>query len=203
LKTGTIEADHHSSDIVPVLNNTKQFWSYMKSKKQDSQGVTPLRKDDGFLYSDTETKAGILNDHFHSVYTREDMTAMSEKGQSPYPDMPDIHIGGAGVLKAFLASFCTVVFSCLYLTQSFILFVCLALENAFCRLRSKRVMSVVIHVFDGLFLEIFDGTRSAVMITDIAFLKSFHLSFTDVYCPEQIAWAILAVRNIWRPDHPA
>jgi hypothetical protein len=31
-------------------------------------------------------------------------------------------------------------------------------------------MSVVIHGFDGLFLEIFDGTRS-VMITDIAFLK--------------------------------
>jgi hypothetical protein len=42
-------------------------------------------------------------------------------------------------------------------------------------------MSVVIHGFDGLFLEIFDGTRS-VMITDIAFLKSFHMSFTDVYC---------------------
>ena len=57
-----------------MKNNTKQFWSYMKGKKQDSQGVTPLRKDDGFLYSDTETKAGILNDHFHSVYTREDMT---------------------------------------------------------------------------------------------------------------------------------
>jgi hypothetical protein len=83
-----------------MKNNTKQFWSYMKSKKQDSQGVTPLRKDDGFLYSDTETKAEILNDQFYSVYryTRKDMTAMSEKGQSPYPDMPDIHIGGAGVL---------------------------------------------------------------------------------------------------------
>jgi hypothetical protein len=52
---------------------------------------TPLRKDDGFLYSDTETKAEILNDQFHSVYTREDMTSMPEKGQSPYPDMPDIH----------------------------------------------------------------------------------------------------------------
>jgi hypothetical protein len=24
---------------------------------------------------------------------------MPEKGQSPYPDMPDIHIGEAGVLK--------------------------------------------------------------------------------------------------------
>ena len=82
-----------------MKNNTKQFWSYLKSKKQDSQGVTPLRKDDGFLYSDTETKAEILNDQFHSVYTREDMTSMPEKGQSPYPDMPDIHIGEAGVLK--------------------------------------------------------------------------------------------------------
>jgi hypothetical protein len=82
-----------------MKNNTKQFWSYLKSKKQDSQGVTPLRKDDGFLYSDTETKAEILNDQFHSVHTREDMTSMPEKGQSPYPDMPDIHIGKTGVLK--------------------------------------------------------------------------------------------------------
>ena len=97
---------------------------------------------------------------------------------------------------AFLASFCTVVFSCLYLTQSVVLFVCLALENAFCRLRSKRVMSVVIHGFDGLFLEIFDGTRSAVMITDIAFLKSFHLSFTDVYC---VLMIFSVASCIWLP----
>ena len=58
---------------------------------------------------------------------------------------------------------------------------CLALENVFCRLRSIRLISVVIDGFDCLFLEIFDGTRS-VMITDITFLKSFHMSFTDVYC---------------------
>jgi hypothetical protein len=48
-----------------------------------------------WTYSDTETKAEILNDQFHSVYTREDVTSMPEKGQSPYPDMPDIHIGEA------------------------------------------------------------------------------------------------------------
>jgi hypothetical protein len=65
---------------------------------------------------------------------------MPEKGQSPYPDMPDIHIGEDGVLKL--------------------------LNN---------------NNSHGLFLEIFDGTRS-VMITDIVFLKSFHMSFTDVYC---------------------
>jgi hypothetical protein len=51
------------------------------------------------LCSDTETKAEILNDQFYSVYTREDMTSMPEKGQSSYSDMPDIHIGEAGVLK--------------------------------------------------------------------------------------------------------
>jgi hypothetical protein len=93
---------------------------------------------------------------------------------------------------AFLASLCTVVFSCLYLAQSAVLFLCLALENAFCRLRSKRLMSVAIHGFDGFFLEIFDGTRS-VMITQIAFLKSFHMSFTDVYwfpwC--HISWVLI------------
>jgi hypothetical protein len=43
-----------------MKNNTKQFWSYLKSKKQDSQGVTPLRKDDGFLYSDTIWTCGLV-----------------------------------------------------------------------------------------------------------------------------------------------
>ena len=80
-----------------MKNSTKQFWSYLKSKKQDSQGVTPLRKDDGFLYSDTETKAEILNDQFYSVHTREDMTSMPEKCQSPYLDMPGIHIAGIDI----------------------------------------------------------------------------------------------------------
>ena len=80
-----------------MKNSTKQFWSYMKSKKQDSRGVAPFRKDDGFLYSDTETKAEILNDQFYSVHTREDMTSMPEKCQSPYPDMPGIHIAGIDI----------------------------------------------------------------------------------------------------------
>jgi hypothetical protein len=82
-----------------MKNSTKQFWSYMKSKKQESQGVAPFRKDDGFLYSDTETNTEILNDQFYSVYTREDITYMPEKGQSPFPDTSNIHIGEAGVLK--------------------------------------------------------------------------------------------------------
>jgi hypothetical protein len=48
---------------------------------------------------------------------------------------------------------------------------CLLLCLCVWLLNSKRLLSVVIHGFDGLFLEIVDGTRS-VMITDIAFLKS-------------------------------
>jgi hypothetical protein len=57
-----------------------------------SSGIVPV-------LTDIWNKAEILNDQFYSVYTREDMTFMPEKGQSPYPDMPDIHIGEAGVLK--------------------------------------------------------------------------------------------------------
>ena len=82
-----------------ITTNPKRFWSYLKSKRQDAQGVSPLRKADGLLYSDTESKAEILNEQFHSVYTREDTTTMPEKGPSPYPEMPNIHVSNAGVLK--------------------------------------------------------------------------------------------------------
>ena len=53
-----------------ITTNPKRFWSL-------------LRKTDGILYSDTESKAEILNKQFHSVYTREDSTTMPEKRPSP------------------------------------------------------------------------------------------------------------------------
>ena len=82
-----------------LQGNSKRFWSYLKSKRQDSQGVAPLRKTDGLLYNDVASKADILNQQFHSVYTREDTTNMPNKGPSPYPDMPAIQVATAGVCK--------------------------------------------------------------------------------------------------------
>jgi len=82
-----------------LKDNPKRFWSYIKSRKQDASGITALKNKDGFLHSDTPTKAEILNNQFHSVYTKEDLNNIPHKGQSPHQTMPAIHISLQGVKK--------------------------------------------------------------------------------------------------------
>ena len=55
-------------DDAEVEGNTKHFWRYIKSQRQDSVGVSPL-KHKGQLYSDPKAKAGILQNQFKSVFT--------------------------------------------------------------------------------------------------------------------------------------
>ena len=50
-------------------NNTKPFWRYVKSKKQDNIGVSPL-KQRGQLLNDSKSKAELLLSQFSSVFTR-------------------------------------------------------------------------------------------------------------------------------------
>ena len=52
----------------------------MKSRKQDYVGVSSLIDKNGYLQSDTTTRAGILNNQFQSVYTEEDQNNMPDKG---------------------------------------------------------------------------------------------------------------------------
>ena len=52
-----------------ATNNTKPFWKYIKSKKQENIGVSSL-KSEGKLYSDSTSKANILLKQFSSVFTR-------------------------------------------------------------------------------------------------------------------------------------
>jgi pantothenate kinase len=42
-------------------DNSKRFWSYIKSKRQEPAGISPLLNKDGFLHSDSQIKAEILN----------------------------------------------------------------------------------------------------------------------------------------------
>lgn len=66
--------------ISPKLkDNNKQFYSYIKSKKQDASGISPLRDNQGYLHSEAKDKAEILNAQFKSVYTQEDHTNISHK----------------------------------------------------------------------------------------------------------------------------
>ena len=91
----------YMEDVVSsdMKQNPKQFWSFIKSKRQDSTGVSSLIDKDGFLHSDGSRKAEILNEQFHAAYTREDTSVLPDKGKSPYPAMARIKVYKDGVLK--------------------------------------------------------------------------------------------------------
>ena len=91
----------YMQDIVSesYTDKPKRFWSYVKSKGHELIGVAPLKNNDGFLQSDNQSKADILNQQFSSVFTREESSSTPSKGPSPYPSMPDIQRKEKGVQK--------------------------------------------------------------------------------------------------------
>ena len=68
---------------------SKQFWTYVKSKKNDTCSVSPL-KSEGVLISDAKRKANILNQQYCSVFSIEDTSTIPSKGHSTKPTLPDI-----------------------------------------------------------------------------------------------------------------
>ena len=74
-----------------ILNHLKSIWLYIKGKKTDSQGKSPLKKN-GLVFSQSKDKANILNSQFCSVFTNEDLGDLPDLPDSPYPDMQDIDI---------------------------------------------------------------------------------------------------------------
>jgi len=78
--------------------NPKKLYSYIKSKRNDSSGVSPLRKQ-GLTHSDPKLKAEILNDQFSSVFTREDLSSMPPTPTTKAPTIQDININTEGVAK--------------------------------------------------------------------------------------------------------
>ena len=91
----------YMQDIVSesYTDKPKRVLSYVKSKGQESIGVAPLKNKDGFLQSDNQSKAEILNQQFSSVFTRDDDSSTPLKGNSPYLAMPDIRINKKGAQK--------------------------------------------------------------------------------------------------------
>ena len=94
----------HQAYIQDTVNqdltaNSKRFYSYVKSKKQETTGISPLLNQDGFRHSRRTSKAEILNHQFQSVYTKENLTNMQNIGQSKIPSMKPIIISNLGVIK--------------------------------------------------------------------------------------------------------
>ncbi|KAK2142378.1 hypothetical protein LSH36_963g00061 [Paralvinella palmiformis] len=55
-----------------LKDNSKDFWTYCKSKLNNKTGLGDIQNEDGSLTSDDHEKAEILNKYFTSVFTRED-----------------------------------------------------------------------------------------------------------------------------------
>ncbi|CAC5405752.1 unnamed protein product [Mytilus coruscus] len=62
--------EYVNKNIFEGLNNndTKPFWKYIKSKRQESVGIAPLKKETNLL-SDSKGKAELLLEQFKSVFT--------------------------------------------------------------------------------------------------------------------------------------
>ena len=79
--------------------NTKPFWKYIKSKRQDSSGISPLLGD-GKLHSDSQDQANILNQQFCSVFTKDKGDPTPTINSEPTPTIQDLtSISARGVEK--------------------------------------------------------------------------------------------------------
>ena len=61
--------------------NSKNLYTYIKSKKCDGSGVLPPKKD-GVTYSDPADQAKMLNSQFAEAFTKEDCIFIPQMGPS-------------------------------------------------------------------------------------------------------------------------
>ena len=90
---------HVNSKLSDALENnyTKPFWSYIKSLRDDNNGVAPI-KAEGKLHS--IQKANLLNKQFQSVFVKEDHKIPVPKlGDTTAPTIGDLKITPKGVEK--------------------------------------------------------------------------------------------------------
>ena len=106
IKTTTREAcrkaykDYIEHVISPdCTSNPKRFWSFINSKKTESVGVSALKSTDGLTYSDTMTKANILNNQFSSVFNTNECTSNIQEVKNVSTTMDKIIVTENGVAK--------------------------------------------------------------------------------------------------------
>jgi hypothetical protein len=99
----------HENYILNILNiedncetNTKQslgkkFWKYIKSRKKDNMGISPLKNESGEEVIDSKGKAEILNQQYESVLTDEDLNTIPEQDTKVAPNIERLHITTNGV----------------------------------------------------------------------------------------------------------
>ena len=80
-------------------NNSKPFWRFVKSRKQDFVGIAPLKRM-GRLLNDSKDKAEILVSQFKSVFTQEgDNSSLPDTSKRAKESIPHLYITSEGVEK--------------------------------------------------------------------------------------------------------
>ena len=93
----------YESHISNILNinlkpNPKKFWKFINSRRKDNSSIPPLKTPNGLAVSNPE-KAEALNHQYTSVFTKENLQNIPNKGPSPYAPMPKIDFSSNGILK--------------------------------------------------------------------------------------------------------
>ena len=78
-----------------LTEQPRSFWSYVKLMRTENIGIPTLRTQTKLCTTDIE-KADILNEQFVLVFTHERNMNIHDKGQYPFPDIPDLNISTAG-----------------------------------------------------------------------------------------------------------
>ena len=84
-------------DTVSSDKNSKKLYSFIKSKRCESSGVSPLKSTDGLAYNDPKIKATRLNNKFSGAFTAEDHSHLPSMDGEPFPAMHSFTITCEGV----------------------------------------------------------------------------------------------------------
>ena len=78
---------------------SKNFWKYIKSRKKNSMGISPLQNLSGeYMYiTDNKGKAEILNKQYDSIFTDENLEQTPQLGNSSVPSIDQLNITENGV----------------------------------------------------------------------------------------------------------
>jgi hypothetical protein len=68
-----------SQETEGTFNSIKKFWTYIKHKKTDDQGISSL-KQDGKLITDPIPKANVMNDQLKFVFSNAEKITESGAG---------------------------------------------------------------------------------------------------------------------------
>ena len=79
-------SNYISSLINPETSN-KKFWSFIKSQHQECTGIPPLYVDENIIDDDLKKPIATLNNHFASVFTRENTSILPTFSGIPFPEI--------------------------------------------------------------------------------------------------------------------